>query len=46
MIIGHSLKTNNLDLPEVLKLMNCEIKRVDKTLSLDIIVDEKFTRDE
>ena len=30
MIIGHPLKTKNLALPEMLKLNNSDIKRVDK----------------
>ena len=34
MIMGHPLKTKNLDLPEVLKLNNCDVKRVDKAKSL------------
>ena len=41
MVIGYQLKTKNLDLPEVLKLNNSDIKRVDKTKSLGVIVDEK-----
>ena len=45
MIIGHPLKTKNLELPEVLKLNNSDIKRVDKTKSLGVIVDEKLNRD-
>ena len=40
-IIGHPLKTKNLELPEVRKLNNSDIKRVDKTKSLGVIVDEK-----
>ena len=42
MIIGHPLKTKNLELPEVLKLNNSDIKRVAKTKSLGVIVDEKL----
>ena len=46
MIVGHPLKTKNLDLPDVLKLNNCEIKRVDKSKSLGFIIDEKLNWDE
>ena len=46
MIIGHPLKTKNLELPEVLKLNNFDIKRVNKTKSLGVIVDEKLNWDE
>ena len=46
MIIGHPLKTKNIDLPEMLKLNNSDIKRVDKTKSLGVIVDEKLNWDE
>ena len=46
MVIGHPLKTRNLDLPEMLKLNNSDIKRVDKTKSLGVIVDEKLNWDE
>ena len=45
MIIGHPLKAKNLELPEVLKLNNSDIKRVDKTKSLGVIVDEKLNWD-
>ena len=31
MTTGHPLKTKNLDQPEVLKLNDCDVKRVDKT---------------
>ena len=41
-IMGHPLKTKNLDLPEVLKLNNCDIKRVDTAKSLRVIIDEKL----
>ena len=41
-----TLKTRNLDLPEMLKLNNSDIKRVDKTKSLGVIVDEKLNWDE
>ena len=46
MIIGHPLQTTNLELPEMLKLNNSDIKRIDKTKSLGIIVDEKLNWDE
>ena len=46
MVIGHPLKTKNLDLPEMLKLNNSDIKRVNKTKSLGVIVDEKLNWDE
>ena len=39
-IMGHPLKSKNLDLPELLKLNNCGIKRVDKAKSLGVIIDE------
>ena len=42
MIMGHPIKTKNFDLPEVLKLTNCDIERVDKTKSLGVIIDEKL----
>ena len=42
MVIGHPLKTKNLDLPEVLQLNTSDIKRVDKTKSLGLIADEKL----
>ena len=46
MAIGHPLETKNLDLPEVLKLNNCDIKRVDMAKSLGVIIDEKLNWDE
>ena len=46
MVIGHPLKTKNLDLPEVLKLDNSDIKRVEKVKSLGVIVDEKLNWEE
>ena len=46
MIMGHPLKTKNLDLPEVLKLNNCDIKGVDKAKSLGVIIDEKLNWEE
>ena len=45
-IIRHPLKTKNLDLPEMLELNNSDIKRVDETKSLRVIVDEKLNWDE
>ena len=45
MIIRHPLKAKNLELPDVLKLNNSDIKRVDKTKSLGVIVDEKLSWD-
>ena len=44
--MGHPLKTKNLILPEVLKLNNCDIKRVDKEKSLGVIIDEKLNSGE
>ena len=38
MVIGHPLKTENLDLPEVLKLNNSDIKRGDMTKSRGVII--------
>ena len=46
MVIGHSLKIKNLDLPEVLKLNNSDIKRVDKTKYLGMIVNERLKWEE
>ena len=46
MVMGHPLKTENLDLPEVLKLNNCDVKRVDKAKSLGVIIDEKLNWEE
>ena len=46
MIMGHPLKTKNLDLPEVLKLNNCDVKRVDKAKSLGVLIDEKLNWEE
>ena len=45
MAIGHPLKTKNLDLPEVLRLNNCDIKRMGKAKSLGVIIDEKLNWD-
>ena len=41
MIMGHPLETKNLYLPEVLKVNNCDLKRVDKAKSFGVIMDEK-----
>ena len=46
MIKVHPLKTKNLYLPEMQKLNNSNIIRVDKTKSLGVIVDEKLNWDE
>ena len=46
MIMGQPLKDKNLDLPEVRKLNNCDIKRVEKSKSLGVIIDEKLNWDE
>ena len=42
MVIGHQLNTKNLYLPEVLKLNNSDIRRVNKMKSLRVIVYEKL----
>ena len=46
MIMGHPLKTKNLDLPEVLKLNYCDVKRMEKAKSLGVIIDEKLNFEE
>ena len=46
MVIGHPPKTKYLDLPEVLKLNNSDKKRVDRTKSLGVIVNEKLNWEE
>ena len=46
MIVGHPLKAKKFDLPEVLKVNNCDIKRVDKGKSLGVIIDDKLNWDE
>ena len=46
MLIGHPLKTKNLNLQEVLMLDGSDIKLVDQGKSLGIMIDEKLTRDE
>ena len=43
MVIGHPLKTRTHDLPEILKLNDSDIKKVDQTKSLGIIIDENLT---
>ena len=46
MIIGHPLSTRKRDLPETLELNGSEIKRVEKTKYLGIIIDENLDWDE
>ena len=46
MIMGQPLKDKSLDLPEVRKLNNCDIKRVEKSKSLGVMIDEKLNWDE
>ena len=46
MIIGHSLSTRKPELPETLKLNGSEIKRMEKTKYLGIIIDENLNWDE
>ena len=46
MVIGHPRKTKHPDLPESLKLNNHRIKRVTKTKSLGLIVDEHLSWDD
>ena len=43
MIMGHPLKTKNLHLPEVLKLNDCDIERVNKAKSLGVIIYEMLS---
>ena len=45
-IMGHPLKTKNPDLLEVLKLNNCDIKRVDKAKALGVKITEKLNWNE
>ena len=45
-VIGHPLQTKNLDLPEVLKQSNCDMKRAVTAKSLRVIIDEKLNCDE
>ena len=46
MIMGHSLSTRKPELPEALELNSSEIKRVEKTKYLGIIIDENLDWDE
>ena len=46
MVIGHPRKTKHPDLPESLMLNNHRIKRVTKTKSLGLIVDEHLSWDD
>ena len=46
MVVGNRLRPKYLNMPEILKLSNSDIKRVDKTKSLGVIVDEKLNWDE
>ena len=46
MVIGHPLKTKNLDLPQALTLDGSNIKQVDQLKSLCIIIDDNLTWDE
>ena len=46
MIIGHSRKVNALNISSALKLNSADIKRVTKTKSLGVIVDENLKWDE
>ena len=46
MVIGHPLKTKNLDLPQALTLDGSDIKKVEQVKSLGIIIDENLTWDE
>ena len=46
MIIGYPLSTRKPDLPETLELNGSEIKRVEKTKYLGIIIDENLDWDE
>ena len=45
MVIGHSLKTKNLNIPQTLRLNGSDIKKVDQAKSLGIIIDENLTWD-
>ena len=45
-IKGHPLKTNYLDLPEMLKLTNWDVKRVNKAKSLGVVIDERLNWEE
>ena len=46
MIMGHPFKTKHLDLPEVLKLNYCDVKRMEKAKSLGVKIDEKLNCEE
>ena len=46
MVIGHSLKTKNLNTPQTLTLDGSDIKKVDQAKSLGIIIDKNLTWDE
>ena len=46
MIIGHSRKVNALNISSALKLNGADIRRVTKTKSLGVIVDENLNCDE
>ena len=46
MIVGHPLSTRKPELPEILELNGSEIKRVEKTKYLGIIIDENLNWDE
>ena len=46
MIIGHQLKTRNLDLPETSELNGSDITRVDKSKYLGVIIDKYLDWDE
>ena len=46
MVIGHPLKTKNLDLPQALTLDGSDINKVDQVKSLGIIINENLTWDE
>ena len=43
MIIGHSRKLNKLDVSNLLTINGTEIKRVTKTKSLGVVVDESLS---
>ena len=46
LIIGHPRKTKDVNIPNGLKLNESEIKRVSKTKSLGVMVDENLKWDE
>ena len=43
MVIGHSLKTKNLNIPQTLTLDGSDIQKVDQAKSLGIVIDENLT---